>query len=184
MDYKMKNLFLNITISVFIMIGISKAQEVNSPTLSYAMTYQADLLPPQVVAPNRLVWDAPSGWVKSVDESTGKIIEPSGDWMTVTTPDGFSLDVRASILMDDGAQIYVEYKGRVKLTEQGLAKMQAAELLTSEDFYFITSPTVMTIAEKYLWMNDSTFVSKGVAFQPPTAEKMGYVRYDVCLVNM
>ena len=42
--------------------------------------------------------------------------------------------------------------------------MQAAELLTSEDFYFITSPTVMTIAEKYLWINNRTFVSKGVDF--------------------
>ena len=62
------------------------------------------------MAPNRLVEKAT---IVSVDESTGKIIEPSGDWMTVTTPDGFSLDVRASILMDDGAQIYVEYKGRV-----------------------------------------------------------------------
>ena len=180
----MKNIILFIIVSVFIMTGISKAQETPAPTLSYAMTYQADLLPPQVVAPNRLVWDAPSGWVKSADGSSGKIIEPSADWMTVTAPDGFSLDVRASILMDDGAQIYVEYKGRVKLTEQGLVKMQASELLTSEDFYFVTSPTVMTIAEKYLWMNDRTFVSKGVAFQPPTAEKMGYVRYDVYLVNM
>ena len=51
---------------------------------------------------------------------------------------------------DDGAQIFAEYKGRIKLTEAGVAKMQAAELWTSEDFYFITSPTVMTIAEQYL----------------------------------
>lgn len=180
---KIITIILTIVMTLYFCTTILKAQEASAPTLTYAMTYQADLLPPQVVAPNRLVWDAPSGWVKAGD-ATGKIIEPSADWMTVTAPDGFSLDVRASILMDDGAQIYVEYKGRVKLTEQGLAKMQAAELLTSEDFYFVTSPTVMTIAEKYLWMNDRTFVSKGVAFQPPTAEKMGYVRYDVYLVNM
>ena len=180
---KIMSIIISIFISIYFCLNIVKAQEESAPSLTYVMSYQADLLPPQVVAPNRLVWDAPSGWVKAGD-ATGKIIEPSGDWMTVTAPDAFSLDVRASVLMDDGAQIFVEYKGRLKLTEAGVAKMQAAELLTSEDFYFITSPTVMTIAEQYLWMNHATFLSKGVAFQPPTAEKMGYVIYDVYLVNM
>ncbi len=180
---KIMSIIISIFISIYFCLNIVKAQEESAPSLTYVMSYQADLLPPQVVAPNRLVWDAPSGWVKAGD-ATGKIIEPSGDWMTVTAPDAFSLDVRASMLMDDGAQIFAEYKGRVKLTEAGVAKMQAAELLTSEDFYFITSPTVMTIAEQYLWMNHATFLSKGVAFQPPTAEKMGYVIYDVYLVNM
>ena len=98
--------------------------------------------------------------------------------MTVTAPDGFSLDVRASILMDDGAQIYVEYKGRVKLTEQGLAKMQAAELLTSEDFYFITSPTVMTIAEKYLWAGADHLSISTICMNPFTLYK-----FDTMLRN-
>ena len=180
---KIMSIIISIFISIYFCLNIVKAQEASAPTLTYAMTYQADLLPPQVVAPNRLVWDAPSGWVKA-GEATGKIIEPSGDWMTVTAPDAFSLDVRASVLMDDGAQIFVEYKGRMKLTEAGVAKFQAAELLTSEDFYFITSPTVMTNAEQYLWMNNATFLGKGVELLPPTAEKMGHVIYDVYLVNM
>ena len=76
--------FLSLGLAVFcVTAGTSFAQEVSPPTLQYVMSYQADLLPPQVMAPDRLVWDAPSGCVKAADGSTGKIIEPSGDWMYV-----------------------------------------------------------------------------------------------------
>jgi len=181
---KIYAIILTIFTSLYFFTGLLIAQEVSAPTLTYVMTYQADLRAPQVVAPNRLIWEATSGWVKTGDGTTGKIIAPSADWMTVRGPDSFSLDVRASILMDDGAQIFVEYKGRIKLTEEGLAKMQAGELLTENDFYFIIAPNVMTIAEKYLWMNDAIFVGKTIAFQPPTQDKLGYVKYDVYVVNM
>ena len=67
--------FLSLGLAVIcVTAGTSFAQEASPPTLQYVMSLQADLLPPQVVAPDRLVWDAPSGWVKAADGSTGKII--------------------------------------------------------------------------------------------------------------
>ncbi len=166
-----------------ITVSTAFSQEVPAPTLQYVMTYEADLLAPQAVAPDRLVWDAPGGWVKAADGSTGKIIEPSGDWMYVLPNGTLKLDVRASVEMDDGALILVEYTGRLKFTEEGGAKFQNGEVVDGDDWYFITSPTVHTAAEKYAWMNDVVFVGKGVEVQGPNQDgKRLYVRYDVYMV--
>ena len=176
--------FLSLGLAVIcVTAGTSFAQELSPPTLQYVLTYQADLLPPQVVAPDRLVWDAPGGWVKAADGSTGKIIEPSGDWMYVLPNGTFKLDVRATVQMDDGALMLVEYTGRLKFTEEGGAKFQNGEVVGEGDWYFIASPTVHTAAEKYAWMNDAVFVNKGVELQGPNQDgKPLYVRYDVYMV--
>ena len=178
---------LGMGVAVIILAPLSIfAQEVAPPTLKYVMTYQADLLPPQVVGPNHLVWDAATsgeGWVKAADGSTGKIIHPSADWMEVLPNGALKLDVRATVEMDDGALILVEYTGRIKFNETGAAKWENGEVLGDGDWYFITSPTVRTIAEKYAWMNDVVFINKAVAVQGPNnAGKPLYVRYDVYMV--
>ena len=170
-------------VCLFATSQFASAQEASAPTLQYIMTYQADLEPPQVIAENRLIWNVTGGWVKTATGAKGTLISPCGDWMQILPGGTFKLDVRCTVKMDDGALIFVEYTGRVKLSESGAAKWEKAEMLTSEDFYFITSPTLQTAHEKYLWMNDAVFVNKAVSFQPPGGDKMPYVRYDTYMVK-
>jgi len=184
---RMASSVLSLGSAVFVfLVGAVLAQEASPPTLKYVMSYQADLLPPQVVGPNHLIWDAATagqGWVKAADGSTGKIIHPSADWMEVLPNGTLRLDVRATVEMDDGSLIYVEYAGRLKLNEAGAAKWESGEELGDGDWYFVASPTARTASEKYAWMNDAVFVNKAVAVQGPNnAGKPLFVRYDVYMV--
>ena len=157
------------------------AQEGSAPTLEYIMTYQANLSPPQVIVDDRLILNMPEGgWLKTKDGSTGKFIPPSADWLYILPNGTFKLDVRATVQMDDGAQIYLEYTGRVSFTEEGGPKFVNGEELSTNDAYFITSQTMHTASDKYAWMNDAVFVGKMIALQGANDEdQQAFVRYDI-----
>lgn len=159
---------------------------VPAPKLKYIMTYQADLSPAQNINRDRVVWDAAptGGWVKDIWGNKGKLIPPSGDWMTVLPNGTLYQDVRATVLMDDGGMLFVEYKGKVKWKEHVPKKIETGEPITWEDHeYFINSPTITTESEKYGWMNDVVFINKVVEVQLNNDKKM-YVRYDTYQVVM
>jgi hypothetical protein len=152
------------------------AQEAKAPTLKYVLTYQADLAPAQWVAENMRVTPVTGGWLKAVGGGTGTLVQPCGDWVSVLPGGTAKLDARCSVKMDDDSIILVEYSGRVKLTEAGLAKAKKGEPFTSDDAYFIASPTMRTTSKKYAWVNDAVFVNKMVERTPT------YVKYDTYMV--
>lgn len=154
--------------------SLSSAQEARPPKLEYVMTYQADLAPPQVVAPNRLVFGVTGGWLKTADGARGELLQPCADWAHVLPSGTVKLDIRCTVKMDDGALLYIEYTGRLKVNASGAAKSEKGEPLGPDDLYFFTSPTVETTSEKYAWMNDAVFVNKAVA----VGANSSYVRYD------
>ena len=159
---------------------------VPAPKLEYIMTYQADLLPAQNINRDKVVWDAATtgGWVKDIWGNKGKLIPPSGDWMTVLPNGTLYQDVRATVLMEDGALLFVEYKGKVKWKAHVPEKIETGKPITWEDHeYFINSPTITTESKKYEWMNDVIFINKVVEVQLNNDKKM-YVRYDTYQVVM
>ena len=159
---------------------------VPAPKLEYIMTYQADLLPAQNINRDKVVWDAATtgGWVKDIWGNKGKLIPPSGDWMTVLPNGTLYQDVRATVLMEDGALLFVEYKGKVKWKAHVPEKIETGKPITWEDHeYFINSPTITTESKKYEWMNDVVFINKVVEVQLNNDKKM-YVRYDTYQVVM
>ena len=96
-------------------------------------------------------------------------------------PDGTSrLDVRATIETDDGAFIYITYNGVIRGTEDSQAKLQSGEVVTSNEMYFITAPTMRTSSEKYRWLNHIQCIGK------MTRVKTGdgaFVEYDIFIVR-
>ncbi len=149
--------------------GLSSAQEVSPPKLKYVMSYQANLDPPQVVAKDRLVWNVTGGWVKAATGETGTFLNPCGDWMYLLPGGNMKLDVRCTVKMDDGALIYIEYLGLIKLSAKGAEKFQEGLLLAGDDAYFMTNPLMRTTSAKYGWVNDAIFLEKFAALQPPAA---------------
>lgn len=77
---------------------------------------------------------------------SGEIIAPGGDWAIPST-DGkvMLLDVRQLVRTDDGALIYITYKGRCD-RERGT---------------YTVAPTFETDDERYAWLNGVQAVGQG-----------------------
>ena len=158
--------------------GFVFAQEASPPKLKYVMTYQANLESAQPVAKDRLIFNATGGWLKMADGTEGTFINPCADWLQILPGGTFKLDVRCTIKIADGALIYMEYTGRIKLSKTGAEKFDKGESLSGDDAYFVASPTFHTMSEKFVWMNDAVFVNQWVE----TGANASYVKYDTYMV--
>ena len=79
----------------------------------YIMTLHAPLEASQNVSSDLQIYNAlPGGWVRGPG-IRGQIVSPSGDWLRVMPNGTRKLDVRVSILADDGSVILMAYTGRI-----------------------------------------------------------------------
>ncbi len=92
----------------------------------------------------------------------GKILPAAaGDWL-ILRPDGvLQLDVRLTLETDDGAYIYMTYRGVRHGPEDVIARLNAGEDVDASEYYFRTAPFFETGAEKYAWLNSIICVAKG-----------------------
>ncbi len=155
------------------------------PTLEYFMTYHIEFERSHVVENNRSITNLPGGWIKMKNGDRGRIIPPSGDWHEDLGNGILRFNVRASILMDEGDVIYIEYIGRMQLSEDALTKLGRGEKATDSDFYLVSLPVMHTTSEKYHWVNQAAFVAKGVELQSRNnAGIQPYLRYEIYKVDM
>ena len=91
----------------------------------------------------------------------GKFREAAAaDWLHVS--DGFGhLDVRVTMVTDDGANIYMQYNGKVELTEAAANAIAGDGETDYGDHYFFTTPRFQTGDERYKWLNNIVCVSEG-----------------------
>lgn len=91
----------------------------------------------------------------------GKITSGGGDWL-LAGADGFArLDVRAQLVTDDGATIYLQYLGLLEMNEKVQAALTAEAGTDYGDQYFRTNPRFETGDSRYAWMNQALFVAEG-----------------------
>jgi hypothetical protein len=124
----------------------------------YAMSLEGDIGAP-VAINNRLIFKVLRG---SFDGPgiAGEMQDPSGDWIQVMPNGHWRLDVRFTILLDDGQYAYVNYSGVVRMNEDFEARIAAGETITGDEIYFRSTPYIETNSEKYAWLNDYVFVGK------------------------
>ena len=116
-----------------------------------------------------------SGGEFSGDRLKGKFRDlAAADWATMTQ-NFLHLDVRATMETHDGALIYLEYFGKLEVTEGVQAALGGQGETNFGDHYFFTSPRMQTGDERYLWVNNIVCVGQG-RLSP------GRVDYDVCQV--
>lgn len=90
----------------------------------------------------------------------GSVVPPGGDWLTMRD-DGFGkLDVRALLVTDDGASIYMTYNG--------IGNFVKGEIRTA--------PLFETGDERYSWLNNVQAISLGTPGD-------GSVTYEVYAVT-
>ena len=111
----------------------------------------------------RLVSDVVSLKLTSEKVNASLATNDAADWLTISDNGKLgSLDVRFTLVTEDGAFIYVEYSGRANM-ESGL---------------IATAPTFQTSHEKYLWLNKIQAVAAG------QIDGQGKLVYNLYQVNV
>ena len=111
------------------------------------------------------------GWFEG-PRLKGEVLPGTGDWF-LTRPDGTGEgDVRDAYRTEDGAVIYVSYRGILDISPDVWARIGAGEDVPASEYYLRGQPMFETGAEKYDWLNKIVAVSVG------KQEAMG-VTYDV-----
>ena len=110
---------------------------------------------------NRLIVEVHGGEFKG-EKLKGKLREPGcADWLSMTDEFGH-LDVRATLETHDGALIYLEYFGKIELTEAIQNALSTGEGSTEYgDQYFFTTPRMQTGDPRYAWVNNFICVAQG-----------------------
>lgn len=164
-----------------LLLGSALAQaQTTKITTEYLMTLYAPLDPPQQIDSSLSIYNLrEGGWVRG-PRINGTLIAPAADWLRAMPGGSLRLDVRGTVRTDDGALVYITYNGIVSLSQETFGRLMNGEVLTSNDLYFITAPTMQTSAEKYAWLNHVQCVGKVVEVK---AGENSFVKYDIYIVR-
>ncbi|HTX08709.1 MAG TPA: DUF3237 domain-containing protein [Solirubrobacteraceae bacterium] len=145
--------------------------------LVYEFTMSAELAPstPVGLGPfgERRIRKVLSGKV-SGERIHGTVDTGGGDWI-LTGPDGYGrLDVRLTIITDNGAHLYVQYFGVIEYNEASLAANAGQRSSDYSEHYFRTAPRLETGDERYGWVNRTLFLGEGRLHPGPIVEYRVY----------
>ena len=105
----------------------------------------------------------------------GRILPGGGDWILIR-PDGVTqLDVRVTLQTDDGALIYLSYRGLRHGPPEVMERLARGEEVPASAYYFRTAPIFETGAAAYLWLNK--IIAVGTGYRRPTGPV--YTVYEV-----
>ena len=92
----------------------------------------------------------------------GEVVPGGGDWLFARADGVLDLDVRTTLRTDDGALIYMIYRGLRHGPADVMAKLNAGQPVDPSLIYFRTTPYFETAKDgPYAWLNKSCFVSLG-----------------------
>ncbi len=91
----------------------------------------------------------------------GQVLPGGGDWVLVRRDGVSQLDVRITLRTDDGALIFVSYRGISTLAPEVRQRILKGEVVDPSEYYFRTAPFFETASEKYAWLNKLVAVGVG-----------------------
>ena len=94
-------------------------------------------------------------------EMNGKILPGGGDWLLLRSDGSLQLDVRVTLETDDGALIFMTYRGFRHGPAEVMAQLNKGEDVDPSEYYFRVAPFFETGAEKYDWLNRIVAVGTG-----------------------
>ena len=131
----------------------------------FLMQLTAELDPAQVIG------DTPQGDRRIVPVIGGSFAGPQlkgqvlagggGDWLLFRKDGAAQLDVRTTLRTDDGALIYVSYRGVSVIPPDVRQRIMGGEDVDPAQYYFRTTPYFETASEKYSWLNKLVTVGVG-----------------------
>jgi hypothetical protein len=91
----------------------------------------------------------------------GTVLPEGGDWILLRSDGVLQLDVRATLQTDDGALIYMTYRGFRHGPAEVIDRLNRGEAVDPFTYYFRTAPFFETGDERYAWLNRTICVSTG-----------------------
>jgi len=114
-------------------------------------------------AGHRIIFDVESGYFEG-NKLSGTLKQSGGDWLMLHPDGSYTLDVRVCLETDDGALIYMNYKGRWVIPnhlKQKVLSADTCESVDKDEYYLRTLIMFETSDERYTWLNDIVAVSQG-----------------------
>lgn len=91
----------------------------------------------------------------------GKVVPGGGDWLLLRNDGVLQMDVRATLQTDDGALIYMTYRGVRHGPAEVIDRLNRGEIVDPSEYYFRTAPFFETGSEQYAWLNRIVAVATG-----------------------
>jgi hypothetical protein len=93
----------------------------------------------------------------------GVLLPGGGDWATVESEDKLRIDVRAVLETDDGARIYMQYRGlwRAVLPGALMRLFRDGRPYRHEEHYLRVAAEFETDASRYSWLNGIVAIGVG-----------------------
>lgn len=95
------------------------------------------------------------------EELRGVVMPGGGDWLLLRNDGVLMLDVRLTMKTDDGALVYMTYKGMRHGPAWVMEKVAKGEKVDPSQYYFRTTPYFETSSEKYRFLNRIVTVAAG-----------------------
>lgn len=92
----------------------------------------------------------------------GTVLPDGADWVRFRSDGVMEIDVRTTLKTDDGALIYLSYRGYVHGSPEHMQKFARRETQPYENIYARTSLVFETAAPHYAWLNKAIAVANGM----------------------
>ena len=133
------------------------------PLFEMHVTLKEPLNVGSTYAGHRIIFDVESGFFEG-EKLKGTLKPSGGDWLMMHPDGSYTLDVRVCLETDDGALIYMSYKGRWIIPDHLKQKVLSAETCeeVDKDAYYQRNHVMFEVSdERYAWLNNMIAVSQG-----------------------
>ena len=125
--------------------------------------------------------DIPAGTLTLANGDKGKVATPCADYGKLQKARTIDLDVRCSVSMEDGSELYLIYGGKMIFDEKSDKLNEEGKILTPKNGleYWVSAPLIRTSSEKYDYMNYIQLIGlgKNAKMAPPIT-----ATYDLYIV--
>lgn len=97
----------------------------------------------------------------SGERLNGSVAPGGADWVVLRDDGALLIDVRLTLLTDDGAVIYLSYEGRFMGASDAMAKLAQGATLQPERYSLVIVAKFECGDDRYAWLNDIIAVGVG-----------------------
>ena len=148
-----------------LLLGAAKGPSAPPPSLDYAFTVRATLLPPVeqgTIEGGRKRFIAITGGTVEGPLLEGTVLAGGGDWQTIL-PGGLTrVEARYFLKAADGTVIEVTNPGVRVATPEVTDRLAKGEVVDPSAYYFRTTPRFDVPAGAHEWMRRNAFVARGI----------------------